>query len=361
MPNLEYRPTSVSPPGETLNDLLEEKGISQKLLSLRLGRSDKNLSQIVNGKAPITPELALDLERVLGTPARFWLAREARYQEWLSRSSVPEPTDEDLEWARSFTYKEMAEYEWVPRTSNAREKFHNLLRFFGVVDRSAFNAWVANLSPQYRRSETKADKDHLIAAWLRQGELEAEDVDASDYDEKSFAKAVDEALKLTCQGPREFVPALKDSFARCGVVLLFVPELPSMGVSGATRLLTPSKALIQITLRYKTNDHLWFTIFHESCHILRHQKRAVYLEVIKGEKSEDELEADAFAANHMIPPGAFKRFVEAGDFSGPAVRAFAESLGISPGIVVGRLQKEEIIGWDTLNSLKVKFEWTNRA
>lgn len=89
MPNLEYRPTSVSPPGETLNDLLEEKGISQKLLSLRLGRSDKNLSQIVNGKAPITPELALDLERVLGTPARFWLAREARYQEWLSRSSVP--------------------------------------------------------------------------------------------------------------------------------------------------------------------------------------------------------------------------------------------------------------------------------
>ncbi len=360
MPNLEYRPTSVSPPGETLNDLLEEKGISQKLLSLRLGRSDKNLSQIVNGKAPITPELALDLERVLGTPARFWLAREARYQEWLSRSSVPEPTDEDLEWARSFTYKEMAEYGWVPPTSNAREKFGHLLKFFGVVDRSAFTAWTANLSPQYRRSEAKVDKDHLIAAWLRRGELEAEKVDCEDYDEKAFASAVDDALKLTCWAPQEFVPELKESFARCGVVLLFIPELPSMGVSGATRWLTPSKALIQVTLRYRTNDHLWFTIFHESCHILRHQKRAVYLETT-GKKSSDELEADAFAANHMIPPGAFKRFVEAGDFSGPAVRAFAESLGISPGIVVGRLQKEEIIGWDTLNSLKVKFEWTSKA
>lgn len=357
MPNLEYRPTSVSPPGETLNDLLEEKGISQKLLSLRLGRSDKNLSQIVNGKAPITPELALDLERVLGTPARFWLAREARYQEWLSRSSVPEPTDKDLEWARSFTYKEMAEYGWVPPTSNAREKFCHLLKFFGVVDRSAFTAWTASLSPQYRRSEAKVEKDHLIAAWLRRGELEAEDVDCAEYDEKAFASAVDDALKLTCKAPREFVPELKDSFARCGVVLLFVPELPSMGVSGATRWLTPYKALIQVTLRYRTNDHLWFTIFHESCHILRHQKRAVYLET-KGKKSPDELEADAFAANHMIPSSALRRFVEADDFSGTAIRAFADSLGISPGIVVGRLQKEEIIGWDTLNSLKVKFQWT---
>lgn len=360
MPNLEYRPTSVSPPGETLNDLLEEKGISQKLLSLRLGRSDKNLSQIVNGKAPITPELALGLEKALGTPASFWLAREARYQEWLSRTSIPKPTEEDLAWARSFTYKEMAQYGWVPAASSASDKFSNLLRFFGVVNRAAYTAWMASLSPQYRRSQTKADKDHLIAAWLRRGEIEAEDVESADYDEKAFTAAVDDALKLTCKPPREFVPELQEVFAKSGVVLLFVPELPSMGVSGATRWLTPHKALIQVTLRYKTDDHLWFTIFHESCHILRHQKRAVYLET-KGEKSQDELEADAFAADHMIPPRALRRFVEDGDFSGTAVRAFAKSLGISPGIVVGRLQKERLIGWDTLNSLKAKFQWTAKA
>lgn len=138
MSNREYKPTSVSPPGETLCDLLEEKGISQKLLGLRLGRSGKNLSQIVNGKAPVTPELALDLEQVLGTPARFWLAREARYQEWVSGSSLPDPEAGDLEWARSFTYKAMADYRWVPGASDAKEKFLHLLRFFGVVDRSAF-------------------------------------------------------------------------------------------------------------------------------------------------------------------------------------------------------------------------------
>lgn len=357
MSNVDYRPTSVSPPGETLSELLEEKGISQKLLSLRLGRSGKNLSQIVNGRAPITPELAVDLERVLGTPARFWLAREARYQEWRTKSTLPEPSADDLDWVRCFPYLEMARRGWLPAATAGRERFQNLLRFFGVVNRSAYHAWADNLSPQYRRAEPRGDKDHLIAAWLRRGEVEAEEIDTRDYDERSFAGAVGDALKLTRMGPREFVPRLRQSFAQSGVVILFVPELPGMGVSGATRWLTPSKALIQITLRYKSNDHLWFTIFHEACHILKHQKRVVYLET-KGRKSDEELEADAFAANHLIPPATFTQFLEEGSFDGASVKAFAESLGISPGIVVGRLQKEAVIGWDTLNGLKSKFQWT---
>ena len=71
MRNNEYNPTSVTPPGDTLSDLLEERGITQRSLSIRLERSSKNLNQIINGKAPISTELACDLERVLGTPARF--------------------------------------------------------------------------------------------------------------------------------------------------------------------------------------------------------------------------------------------------------------------------------------------------
>lgn len=360
MATLAYKPSRVSPPGDTLCDLLEERGISQKVLGLRLGRSEKNLSQIMNGKAPITPDLALDLERVLGTPARFWLAREARYQEWLSRDNVPEPDDADLDWARSFEYSKMASYGWVPPTSNAQEKYFHLLQFFGVVNRSAFAAWTGNLSPQFRRAETSVGKDHLIAAWLRQGEIEAEDIEVGAYAEKGFAYAVEQARSLTCSSPAKFVSSLKSSFAANGVILLFVPELPGMGVSGATRWLTPAKALIQITLRFKTNDHLWFTIFHESCHILRHQKRAVYLET-QGNKSEEELEADAFAANLLIPPTKFKRFVEKGQFDKAAVLEFAQQIDIAPGIVVGRLQKEKLIGWDSLNNLKVTLEWAKSA
>lgn len=356
MTNLTYNPTSVSPPGETLSDLLEEKGISQKELSLRLGRSDKNLSQIVNGKAPITPDLALDLERVLGTPARFWLNREARYQEWLSRNRVPEPTAEDLEWARSFAYPEMAKFGWVAKTSNANEKFFHLLSFFGVASREAYCTWMASLNLRFRRSDATHGKEHLVAAWLRQGELLASSIPAATYSEKAFEAAVHQARKLTTSSSNEFVTKLRDSFARAGVVLLFVQELPGLGVSGVTRWITPSKALIQITLRYKTNDDLWFTIFHEACHILRHQKRTVYLET-KDDNSPEEAEANQFAADQLIPPSAFRKFAAQGKFDEASVIAFAAAIGICPGVVVGRLQRERLIGWNILNGLKVKFQW----
>lgn len=357
MSNLHYKPESVSPPGETLNDLIDERGLSQKVLGLRLGRSDKNLSQVINGKAPISPELALDLERVLGTPARFWLEREARYQEWVSRQNAPNPTEDDLEWARSFTYSKMAENNWVQPTTKVQEKFQNLLTFFGVVDRNAYQAWQGNLRPHYRRSTVSSNKEHLIAAWLRQGEIKALEIETNDYNEKDFGRAVESARAYTCDKPEIFIPKLEKSFAESGVVLLFVPELPGMGVSGATRWLTSSKALIQITLRYKYNDHLWFTIFHETCHILRHPKKAVFLET-SGVKSSEEVEADTFSANLMIPPNAFREFVQKGRFDSKSVQEFALNIGIAPGIVVGRLQRENLLTWDSLNHLRVKYQWS---
>lgn len=81
----EYRPTSVSPPGGTLRDLLEERGINQAELADRMGRSETFVSNLVNGEAPLTQDTALRLERVLDVPAHFWNRRQQQYREALSR------------------------------------------------------------------------------------------------------------------------------------------------------------------------------------------------------------------------------------------------------------------------------------
>jgi addiction module HigA family antidote len=73
------------PPGDTLADLLDERGITQAELAERMGRPLKTVNEIVKGKAAITPETAIQLETTLGTPAEFWLNREGRYREWLAR------------------------------------------------------------------------------------------------------------------------------------------------------------------------------------------------------------------------------------------------------------------------------------
>ncbi len=357
MTKTSFAPNWGSPPGDALSDLLEERGITQKELSIKLGRSDKNLSQIVNGKAPITSDFAIDLERVLGTPAHFWNSREARYREWISRQNITEPTEDDLGWARSFPYPSMVKNGWIAAAANVREKFFNLLKFFGVVDRAAFVAWQATLSPMYRRAVASTEKDNLIAAWLRRGEIEAATVKTGAYSEGGFEAAISEARKLTRQDPETFDPQLKKLYAEAGVALLFVCELPSMGVAGATRWLG-SKPVIQITLRYKTNDQFWFTIFHESCHILKHQKRVVFLETVKGAYSVEEAEANEFAADLLIPPRAYRMFIERKIFTSESVLEFAASVEICPGVVVGRLQRERHIHFGALNSLKVPLKWS---
>ena len=74
-------PDIAIPPGEYLEEELEERGISQKELARRMGRPLNAINEIVNGKKAITAETALQLEQVMPEiPARFWLNLETDYQ-----------------------------------------------------------------------------------------------------------------------------------------------------------------------------------------------------------------------------------------------------------------------------------------
>ncbi len=84
-PRNEYRPDRVSRPGETLAELRSERGLTHSELAAELGMSEQALDEIIEGKAPITPETATRLERVLGVPADFWSNLEREYRDDLAR------------------------------------------------------------------------------------------------------------------------------------------------------------------------------------------------------------------------------------------------------------------------------------
>jgi len=152
--------------------------------------------------------------------------------------------------------------------------------------------------------------------------------------------------------------------AAAGVAVVFVPELPKTRLSGATRWLTPNKAIIELSVRHKSDDHLWFTFFHEAGHILRHGKTDVFIDedwkrATSNSKNKREREANEFASSLLVPAEALGRFVAENKpkFSAANVRRFASELGIAPGIVVGRLQYEGHIPYSHLNALKQRFKW----
>ena len=80
-----FQPDWISSPGDTIRDLMEERDWNQVELAKRLGFTTKHLNQLVKGKASLSKDTALRLERVLGSTARFWLNRETIYRERLAR------------------------------------------------------------------------------------------------------------------------------------------------------------------------------------------------------------------------------------------------------------------------------------
>ena len=76
------------PPGEFLREHLEESGMSQAELARRLGRPRQAVNEIIRGKKAITAETALQLERVLSTPAHIWLGLEQEYRLVLARNAL---------------------------------------------------------------------------------------------------------------------------------------------------------------------------------------------------------------------------------------------------------------------------------
>lgn len=359
----EYDPTSVSPPGETLRELLEEREISQTELAERTGRPRKTINEIIKGKTAITPETALQLELALGTPASFWNTRETRYREYIARQEERERLASSIEWARCFPIREMTSRGWLPKADTAAEQVHALLEFFGVASPEQWDAIQSKNQIAFRKSEAYEVDHHALAAWLQVGVRSAERRPCSDYDRDLFRSCLSEIRDLTPEPPSVFQPSLESLCSQAGVAVEFVPQLKGCRAHGSTRWLSPRRALIQLSLRYRSDDQLWFTFFHEAAHILLHRKKDIFLEFDDHgdatKEEEEEEEANRFAADFLIPPRDFKRIKEWSVYSKAAISQFAKEIGVSPGIVVGRLQHEGLLPYSHCNELKVRFKWEN--
>ncbi len=354
----QYEPDFVSPPGETLMEVLEQKQMSQSQFANRVGHTPKYVNEIIKGKAPITAEAAISFEKVLGIPCSFWNNRQRNYDLFIAKLSEFGKNSKQLSWADNFPYAEMSKRGWVPIERNRVKRFSFLLNFFGVASPEAWSTIWKETQVAYRKPIANRTDQFALFAWLRRGEVEAQSIICNDFNENRFKESLDEIKTFTMHEPEFFQKKLVDICANCGVAVVFLQELPKTA-SGATRWLSPTKALLQLSLRYKRDDSLWFTFFHEAAHILFHQKKMTFLEGL-GLESEQETEADKFAADYLISPSQYKNFLNSTDrLSKSAIRKFASEIGVAAGIVVGRLQFDNRLPRSHGNELKRKLRWAN--
>jgi HTH-type transcriptional regulator/antitoxin HigA len=354
-----YSPTEVSPPGETLRELLDERGISQAELANRMGRPQKTVSEIINGKAAVTTDTALGLELVLGVPASFWLTRESNYRESLARAEMEERLTAARKWAEQFPVRHMERLGWIPRVADWRQRVKILLEYFGVASAPQWDTICRSYSVAFRRPKKFKSNPYALSAWLREGVRVAYATPTLPFDKSRFLHALLIARQLTREPPEVFVVRLPETCAKAGVVVAFVPELPGSRASGATRWLTATRALIQLSLRYKTDDHLWFSFFHEAAHVLLHSKKSIFIESgdFESKEEQQETEANNWAADFLVPRTSLEELVSLNEYTRASLVHFADKLGIAPGVLVGRLQHEGLFPHSHCNDLKRRLQW----
>ena len=346
----------ASPPGDLIEEVLEERGWTRAELAQRLAFSAKHVNELLKGRAPITADTAERLERVLGHDAGFWLRLEANYQQDLVRLQQLDQLASQKDWLKELPLRWMQGKGWVDTCSHAGQQVAACLKYFAVASIEAWRERYGQPLAVYRTTKSYATKQGALASWLRRTETEAASITCKPYDAKAFRAALMEIRSLSCEtDPSVFVPQLQALAAAAGVAVVFVPAPPGCRVSGATQWLSPDRALIALSLRHKTNDHLWFTLFHEAGHILKHGKKATFVDGLDGVDEVHEAEADLFASDQLIPPAAAQKLQ--GLRSENEVKEAAKALGIAPGIVVGRMQHEGWLPHTHLKGLKVSYRW----
>lgn len=355
-----FVPDWISPPGDTIEDLLEEVGWSKAEFAERTGFTAKHINELVKGRAPITADAAERLSLVLGSTPDFWLVRDAQYQAALERRRAIDSALAHAGWLEELPVAWMRKQGWVESQRNKGAQVLECLRFFGVASVDAWRTQYATPLTAFRASEKHEKRIGAIAAWLRKGEIETAKLECETFDKSSLRRRLTEIRSLTTEeDPEVFVPRLTEICASNGVAVAFVPAPKGCPVSGATRWLTPNKAMLLLSMRHRSNDHLWFTVFHELAHLLLHGKKILFIEGLDGLNQDLEEEADAFAGKTLISEDDAQRLAKLAkrNVAQKDVVIFAQEIGIAPGIVVGRMQKERWIPWSHLNALKARYTW----
>lgn len=341
----------ANPPGATISRLLEKRGVALQEFGDGIGISGVDVNRLLEGQLAIDSLIAQELSSSLGGSVGFWLKRESDYREAVEKSKEMEPQN----WARQFPTREMKSWGWINKSDG---DLASLLAFFDV---ESPRAWYEKYQNQlgdfaFRKVEGASRAGH-ITAWLRRAELMAAPLQCKKWDADKFRAALQLCKPLSYErDPAVFIPSLQRICSSAGVAVVVVRSPTGTGVSGATRFITPSKAVLCLSLRHLADDHLWFTFFHEAGHLLLHKKSATFLETDSAHADQQEREADQFARDVLVPRHYRARLIAAKN-SRYEIARLAKQLDVSPGILVGQLQKDGLIPYNRMNYMKRKYQW----
>jgi len=362
MTDLEAKKLLLSCPGDTIQETIDEIGMSQAELAERLGRSIPKLNELIKGKAPITKETATKLEYVLGIPVSFWLNLERNYQDELLAIEQMEFLEQCIEWLKAFPISVMIKNGLLPNTNDKPLLVESLLKFFRVASPVQWSSLYTNNQLAFKIDLNHTAEPQAISVWLRLGELQADKIQTAEFDKKIIRERFDEIQALCYQKPDNWMELLQQICSECGIALVYTPCISKAPIYGATRWIrNSSKPLIQITDRQKDYNAFWFSFYHELAHILFHGKKDIFIDGLDNLNIDDEKEkqADDFAARMLLSEKERNELFRNSNYPVELIIAFSQKYIKNPSIIVSQIQREGKAQYNDfrLNKMKIKVEF----
>lgn len=357
-----FEPNWASPPGDTISRLAEAENVPIYDLAERIGFEEDVFSGIMEGRVQICNEIADALSAELGASRQFWTERYSQFIVDRDRIAGSVPAQSLSTWAQSFPVRALRELGWLPKASRGERLAEDILHFFGCDSMSGWNArYSAGIGQVAFRTSFAFEADEMATlAWLRIGEMQAEKLTLAKFSASDFKKRLPDLKKLCAlKRPELFFPKLQQACAESGVGLVSSKAPKGCRASGATWTTAKGNPVILLSFRYLSEDHFWFTFFHEAAHVVLHGTD--HISVDGGDPSplsasifEDD--ADSFAQDALVPADLREEMLNAPP-TRPHARRIARRAGVTPGIIVGQLQKARVLQPHQFNDLKRRYKW----
>lgn len=353
-------------PGEYLQEWIDDEGFSQQHVADLLGCSRKQVNELVNGRAPVTADTAMRLQRVVGIPAESWMRYEAAYRADLARIK----DHEDLASHVNEIDPVAATYLRSIGATKARRTDPGAL----VSDFLTFHrcgTWDAYL----HLHETASTGDYALAAlkesgatiaptvltsWLRAAELhEAFERGRSyTYDSGRLRGALPHLRARAATPDSTMLRDIANMLADVGVVFMVVEPPKNFPLLGMTRWIDKRVPVIQQTGRWGKDGFVIWTLFHELGHVLNDPRGEMHLEYSSERKRNGvaEKNANLFAMEVLFGEAGITPFE--GLTRDREVAAAARELGIAPGVAVHQMHRRRLLGYSLGNRLCVDLAGT---
>lgn len=332
------------PPGEYLRDELDERGWTEAEFAQIIERPVQAVSEILNGKKEITAETALAIADALGTSAELWLNLQGAYRLHAVRSVRPDetPVKRRARLRSLVPVREIQRRGWLPDTDDLdllEAAVCDLLRIGTPSEQPQFAAAA-------RRTNAHTAFTPEQVAWIaRVSQLGSRRKVAARVDRASL-RAFAATLAGRIHDPTD-LGSLRQLLAEQGVILVAELPLRSSKIDGVVLFSGDGTPIIGLSTRGDRMDSVLFTLLHEIAHLVLGHVAPGQVQLDEDLLAADDPSNTESSANRLAAEWIFPRGLDAGPGRPtlPMVLALARVHGVHPSFVIGRLQRDGVLGW----------------